>query len=57
MSFEDIAVKVSNLSKCYQIYDKPMTSQGLHLSRLQKLIRRKARPVFSGILGVEGRFF
>jgi lipopolysaccharide transport system ATP-binding protein len=43
MSFEDnIAIRVSNLSKCYQIYDKPQNrlKQSIY-TRLQRLLGRQ----------------
>lgn len=44
MSSEDIAVKVSNLSKCYQIYDKPNDRLKASIyPRLQKLIGRQPK--------------
>ena len=47
MSSEDIAVKVSNLSKCYQIYDKPNDRLKASIyPRLQKLIRRQPGQYF-----------
>lgn len=43
----DIAIKVENLSKCYQIYDKPRDYlKQLIISRLQRLIGREPRQYF-----------
>ncbi len=47
MSSEDIVLKVSNLSKCYQIYDKPNDRLKASIyPRLQKLIRRQPGQYF-----------
>ncbi|MGH8609162.1 MAG: hypothetical protein ACREX9_17635 [Gammaproteobacteria bacterium] len=47
MSQSDIAIRLQNLSKCYQIYDKPhdRLKQSLY-SRLQSLAGRALRSYF-----------
>ncbi len=43
----DIAIKVENLSKCYQIYDHPRDFlRQLILPRLQRMIGRKSKQYF-----------
>lgn len=47
MSSNDIAIKVENLSKCYQIYDKPNDRlKQFLLPRMQRLIGRKPKQYF-----------
>jgi lipopolysaccharide transport system ATP-binding protein len=47
MSSDDFAIKVENLSKCYQIYDKPNDRlKQFVLPRLQRLLRRKPKQFF-----------
>lgn len=48
MSSKDIAIKVSNLSKCYQIYDRPQDrlKQSI-IPRLQRFVGRQPQNYFS----------
>ncbi len=49
MSSEEIAIKVENLSKCYQIYDRPNDRlRQFVLPRLQRLLGRKPKQYFRG---------
>ena len=49
MSSDDFAIKVENLSKCYQIYDKPNDRlKQFVLPRLQRLIGRRPKQYFRG---------
>jgi lipopolysaccharide transport system ATP-binding protein len=49
MSSDDIAIKVENLSKCYQIYDKPNDRlKQFVLPRLQRFFRKKPKQYFRG---------
>ena len=49
MNTADIAIKVENLSKCYQIYDKPSDRlRQFLLPRLQRLLGRKPKQYFRG---------
>jgi lipopolysaccharide transport system ATP-binding protein len=45
----DIAIKVENLSKCYQIYDRPNDRlKQFAFPRLQRLFGRKPKQYFRG---------
>jgi lipopolysaccharide transport system ATP-binding protein len=47
MSFNDIAIRVSNLSKCYHIYDNPRDRlKQFVLPRLQRLARQPSKQYF-----------
>ena len=49
MSSDDIAIKVENLSKCYQIYDRPNDRlKQFILPRLQRLVGKKAKQYYRG---------
>jgi lipopolysaccharide transport system ATP-binding protein len=49
MSSNEIAIKVENLSKCYQIYDRPNDRlKQFVLPRLQRLLGRKPKQYFRG---------
>jgi lipopolysaccharide transport system ATP-binding protein len=49
MSSDDFAIKVENLSKCYQIYDKPNDRlKQFALPRLQRLLGRKPKQYYRG---------
>jgi lipopolysaccharide transport system ATP-binding protein len=49
MSSDEIAIKVENLSKCYQIYDRPNDRlRQFVLPRLQRLLGRKPKQYFRG---------
>lgn len=49
MSSNEIAIKVENLSKCYQIYDRPNDRlRQFLLPRLQRLLGRKPKQYFHG---------
>jgi len=49
MSFDEFAIKVENLSKCYQIYDKPNDRlKQFLLPRLQRFFRRPQKQYFRG---------
>ncbi len=54
----EIAIKVSNLSKCYQIYDKPhdRLKQSLY-PRLQRLIRQQPKQYFREFWALKGVSF
>ncbi|MVF22904.1 ABC transporter ATP-binding protein [Methylocaldum sp. BRCS4] len=47
MSFDEIAIRVSNLGKCYQIYDRPQDrlKQSI-IPRLQRLVRSTPKTYF-----------
>ncbi|WP_133716050.1 ABC transporter ATP-binding protein [Methylocaldum gracile] len=47
MSSDEFAIRVKNLSKCYQIYDRPQDRLKQSIfPRLQKLVGRSAKPYF-----------
>lgn len=49
MSSDEIAIKIENLGKCYQIYDKPNDRlKQFVLPRLQRLFGRKPKQYFRG---------
>ncbi len=49
MSSDEIAIKVENLSKCYQIYDKPNDRlKQFVLPRLQRFVGRRPKQYFRG---------
>jgi len=54
MSSDEIAIKVDNLSKCYQIYDRPNDRlRQFVLPRLQRLLGRKPKQYFRGFWAVK----
>jgi len=47
MSFNDVAIRVSNLSKCYQIYEKPRDRlKQFLLPKLQRFIGKEPKPYY-----------
>jgi lipopolysaccharide transport system ATP-binding protein len=58
MSSDEIAIKVENLSKCYQIYDKPNDRlKQFLLPRLQRFLRRPTKQYFRGFWALKGVSF
>jgi lipopolysaccharide transport system ATP-binding protein len=54
----DIAIRVTNLSKCYQIYDKPNDRlKQFVLPRLQRLLGRKPKQYFQQFWALKGVSF
>jgi lipopolysaccharide transport system ATP-binding protein len=58
MSSDEIAIKVENLSKCYQIYDKPNDRlKQFILPRLQRLLGQKPKQYFRQFWALKGVSF
>lgn len=58
MSSDDIAIKVQNLSKCYQIYERPNDRlKQFALPRLQRFLSRKPKQYFRAFWALKGVSF
>jgi len=58
MSFNDVAIRVSNLSKCYQIYEKPRDRlKQFLLPKLQRFIGKEPKPYYREFWALKGVSF